>query len=238
MTNITPGSRRIMYDWLLNTLTTSLESSQKRVALWKERRRIAVELFEAENVESPDLSELDHFRQIILANDGFETATVLVRNLLNCVRSNPLGGQRLTVLETAVRLMPEARVCFGISASSSQSREVILEELYGRSAWVRIFQEKDFRFPKNFMVERVEFPEIEEYDVEELEMGLFSMVREEGFVMAAKIPEAFKMEATGKVYAKVRRELIDRGWVWKSKKIGGKVVKVVFPPKVTEFRQI
>jgi hypothetical protein len=39
------------------------------------------------------------------------------------------------------------------------------------------------------------------------------------------------MSANSKVYREVKKKLEDRNWTWKQRKIGGKVEKIVLPPR-------
>jgi hypothetical protein len=70
----------------------------------------------------------------------------------------------------------------------------------------------------------------EEVDVVEVEGLLHGEVREDGTILAANIPEILKIRKESKTYRAIRDQLKERGWVWKQRREGGKVVDVVFAP--------
>ena len=211
MTKTTPSSPNTTFDWLLNTLTNSLKSAKERVLFWRDRRSFATERREAEkpaNGGSYDRSEYDRWCEVIRINDQFEVSTELLGRLIVKVEGNPYPGERRSVLKLAVDLIPEG----------------------GKVGWRAIFQDPDFKFPRNFENERITFPAEVSVDVREIERRLLELAREDRTIAAAEVAPCLGMVANGKAFRVVKERLEERKWVWSKRREGGKLVRIVIPP--------
>lgn len=161
----------------------------------------------------------DILHERITFSDGLCTVETLVDDLVIVLEGNPFPGEQRTVLNVAVELFPEAKVML-------EPRVFIS----GKNLWVRVFEEGGVNY-----WEKVYFPvKVEEIDIPELERKLWELVREDGTIVAAEIPGALKMRATGKQYAVVRAKLKERDWVWSRRRESGKYLWIVNPPRVGE----
>jgi hypothetical protein len=114
-------------------------------------------------------------------------------------------------------------------------------ERYSFLQLVKMFSGRDYSNPdwrdsfRYFGIdahEKVWFPvRCGSLDIVAIENKLVALVREDGTVAACEVPPALEISANSKVYREVKRKLEGRDWTWKQRKIGGKVEKIVIPPR-------
>lgn len=222
----TQNSASTTYDWLKNTLNRSLELLTEASTFWTTKRGLALGLLEeAEAEEHRDENHEAYLTELVSYNDNLETATLLVRQLLSAVEKNPFPGQQMSVLTFASKAFPNVRFRWNGKGAYS----------VGRGAWCLILGE--YRFfctcGQGWIGDyRVCFPvQVEWLDIEETERKLYELCRDDGTIAAVEVPVALGVGVNTKRYRTVKKELQNRDWVWKVRKVcGSKTEKVVLPP--------
>ena len=75
--------------------------------------------------------------------------------------------------------------------------------------------------------ERVYFKVTDGMPVERAEQILLTMLGDGEFVLAEHYPRSLNVSSNSGWYKDLKKQLQAKGWVWKSKKVNGKVVKVI-----------
>jgi hypothetical protein len=189
---------------------------KERNEFWFRRRDETIALRrEYKKDRNPHNYELDYYTERIAYNDGLVVVEALVCKLIETLENNPFPGEKKRVLDIALECFPEAKVMLQPKVFSK-----------GVRLWLEIFEIGEIDH-----TDRLRFPvKDEELDVIEVEKLLQENVREDGTILAANIPEILKVAKESKTYRAIRDKLEERGWVWKQRREGGKVVKVVFAP--------
>jgi hypothetical protein len=162
--------------------------------------------------KSYDKSEYDRAVSLLYYYDEMLIAHELLLDLQVELEDNPFPGEVLRLSQIARALYPTIRVW--------RSK--------GLAAWKRIFEE--YNLPGEY---RVTFPvKVGETDIEEVELLLLQLVREDNTIPAPDVPAALNLSPNCKQYRVVKTALIERGWQWKSRRYYSTTQKVVVPPSL------
>ena len=223
MTKTTPNRPPTTLSSLVSTLRRFLESLESRNEAWLRNKQFAYgeyrNLRKAKEWHHPDA---DNLATAIAYNEAMLVVTELVTDLIHALERNPFPGEQKRVVAVAVELLPDAAVRF----DPGKRRKYLRRE----GLWRTIFEIGDVSF-----AEKIYFPECGgEWDIVEIEGRLMLLVREDNTILAAEVPPALGLSAKGKVYAAVKETLKGRGWVWRNRREGGVLVKIVTPPTASE----
>ena len=221
MTKTISNSQNSTLDSLLNTLKRFWNRLVPRNLHWFEVRAEAIaeqrKYKRAKKIDLEARRDWDISIDRVTYSDGLVTVETLVNDLIISLEENPFPGEQRTVLNVAVTLFPDAKVMLKPSVFSA-----------GEKLWLRIFREGNINH-----WEKVYFPvKVTEIDLSETERLLWRMVREDNTIAAADIPLAVNLEGNSKAYRMLKSKLQERKWVWGQRREGGKVVKVVFAPRM------
>ena len=126
---------------------------------------------------------------------------VLRVNLSEILTTLSFPGERLSYLEIATRAVTDCK---------SWELEQAIREI-GLNPYERIYFKADASRPP----------------VEELEQILLTMQGDANYVLAGEFNRKLDLDIHSASYKAVKRDLEKSGWSWRSKKINGKVVKVI-----------
>ena len=201
---------------LLSTLARYLVWLKDRNACWEANRDFAYStLREYENEKEWHREDEDLWRGRIVYNEAMCVVEVLIENLIEALERNPFPGQRKRLLPTATELFPDAEVSFEPKVA-----------VKGERLWRKVFSDGGI----SCEVDKITFPGDVVFDIAEVEVELLQLVGQEGYLRASEIAVVLNTGENSKLYKATKRELVSRGWIWKGKKIGGIVSKVVYPP--------
>ena len=206
MTKENPIEGSIISTSLSNTIRKSLKKLESTVKLYDESRpalkRVIREL-EKERYKDPHSIDArkEQLRIWSFAIFGYELLSLLADR----IDTNPFPGQRLTLQEVAFRLMPDVktRVWFPVFS------------IFELSGCERCY----------FSVDCIN------ESITEVEERLRELAGDRVEVPLHEIVTEMEWRPNGKVYRSVKKELEQRGWVWKCVKRKGSVSKVVCVPQ-------
>lgn len=191
-------------------------SLRNRNACWESNKEFAYSTLKAYETQGEWHKEDEELlRERITYNEAMCVVEVLLEGLKKALEDNPFPGQRKRLLPVATELFPDAGVSFEWKVVSK-----------GERLWRKVFSEGGI----SCEIDKIRFPEVDEININEIEMKLFELVGEEGYLRVSAVAVAMNTKVRSCVYVKVRGELQKRGWVWGVRKVKGKVEKVVFPP--------
>lgn len=223
MTNETSSSATTTLSSLLNILGRLSDWLSSRNETWQRNKEFAYVQWKVYREGKWDREDADLWHGRITYNEALEVVETLVSDLIRALEGNPFPEEQKRVAPLANELFPEARVRFDLTK----------KPLSGVRLWHKIFALDDCDVRIDLEM-RVCFPAMsDEWDVEEIERRLLQLVREDGSIVAADVPVALGVNPNGKSYRAVKKTLLQRGWVWRGRKCGGKMEKIVLPPKVT-----
>lgn len=219
MTRKTSSNRSTTLDSLLNTLARFLAWLVSRNEHWLLKRDEAIaqqrEYGRQKKWDKEARRDWDIAHERVTFSEGLRTVETLVSDLIIVLEGNPYPGEYKRVLDIAQELFPEAKVmlypkCF----------------MKGERLWIEIFEIGGVEHR-----DRLRFPVKDgEIDIGEIEQSLYELVREDGTIVAAKVPAVLNLNPNGKPYRVVKSKLQERNWVWRQRREGGKVVGIVVPP--------
>lgn len=216
MTKTTTGRQTATLSSLLSILARYLVWLKDRNACWGANRSLAYStLREYEGEKEWHKEDEDLWRGRITYNEAMCVVEVLIEGLIEALKRNPFPGQRKRLLPVATELFPDAEVTFEPKVA-----------VRGEKLWRKVFADGGI----SCEIDKIKFPDDAEVDVAEIEQKLLQLVGKEGYLRASEIAVVLKTKERSKVYSTARKELQERGWVWMSKRIGGVVSKVVYPP--------
>lgn len=201
---------------LLNTLARFLDWLKARNEHWLKRRTEAITLRrQYKKDRNPYNFELDYLTERIAYNEGLVVVEALIGRLIDTLEGNPFPGEKKRVLEIAQELFP--------GASVRLQPKVFMK---GEKLWLVIFELGgiDHR-------ERLRFPaKDEEIEVIEAEKLLYENIRKDNTILVANVTKVLNVAVNGKAYRATKDKLEGRGWRWKQRREGGKVVGIVVAP--------
>jgi hypothetical protein len=126
---------------------------------------------------------------------------ILCLNVSEVLRTVSFPGEHLTYLEVAKRVI--------IDCTEWELREAIRE--IGLNPNQRVYYKV----------------RADVVSVERAEGILIEMLADGNYVLAGEFLNALELSAKSATYTALKRELVEKGWKWKSKKVSRRVVKVV-----------
>jgi hypothetical protein len=120
------------------------------------------------------------------------------------IDTNPFPSERLTLAQIAFRLMPDVK----------------------SAVWMAIFSV----FELNPTERHYFAASAEEIDIDEVESRLRELLGEREDVPVSEARAAMPWVSTSRTYQSVKRELQERGWLWRSVRREGRVTKIICKP--------
>jgi len=221
MNKETPEGRDTSLNCLMNIIQKSRNSLHPPLLRYVEQRSDylwQLQTAKAEYHKSADFSEIDYWWSTIKYWEAVFLSMDILSDLIDRLRENPFPSKRVRFFRVCVDLMPNI----------SLGREMPTNA----NAWRWIF--RAYRLPKDYYIV---FPAaVGSYDLQEIEKELVILAGERDYVTLAEVCESMRWDVNGKTYREVKGALIDRGWVWGSRRIEGKKVKVLRLPEVEPRR--
>lgn len=206
MTRESPTEASTISTSLTSTIRKSLQKHELTVRIYDESRpalKREIRLLKREKYR--DQKSIDARTEQLQIWSFAILGHELLATLADRLETNPFPSQRLTLREIAFRLVPNVK----------------------SAVWFAIFS--IFELSAN---ERFYFPAAEEdWDAEAIEGKLWKLLGEREAVPVKEVKEVMPWGTNSKTYIAVKRELQERGWLWRSLKREGVVSKVIFPPK-------
>jgi hypothetical protein len=200
---------------LINIIQGSLIKREQDVLFFLTKHQEYLKLLEKERkIKDKDQTEIDRLSELLTFHEGRLIAYLQLLDLIVDLESNPYPGQQRRLMNTARSLYP-AFQAYG--------------RMRGKMSWDATFV--DYKLPGEY---RICFPQkVNNVDIEQVELMLLDLMREDNTILASEVPEALKLKVNGKPYREVKKTLMSRGWVWTSQRELGEKVKVVRPPTGT-----
>jgi hypothetical protein len=126
---------------------------------------------------------------------------VLCLNLSKILSQVTFPGERLSYLQIAERV---------VTGCSEWELEKAIREI-GLNPYSRVYYKAEPRVPP----------------LEQLEQTLLTMMGDANYVLAGDFNKRFSLNPHSADYMSIKKELETTGWRWKSKRVEGKVVKVI-----------
>jgi hypothetical protein len=162
-----------------------------------------------------------HYQEVIDIHDNLITARLLIMQLIELVEDNPYPGRLLSVPQFAAMGLPDAR--FRWAKKGVPYR--------GEKLWRELFSERRL-FDRDLVTLRFRFPvKVEVVSIAEIEEKLYLLCNEDRVICAKGVANALNLVPTSKAYARVKKQLQERNWIWKMRKVGGNVEKIVIAPE-------
>jgi hypothetical protein len=216
MTKTTIKDQSITLSLLLNILERLLVSLRDQNQCWLRNRDFAKEQLQEYAEDEYSREECDIWEERIVYNEALLLAEELLSELAMTLEKNPFPGQRLRVVAVASELFPDAVVAFEPKLF-----------LTGRKLWLRLFDETGLPYEA-----KVYFPlEMGDVNVIEVEERLLRIAGDKEELLVADVAAVLHWEPRSKTYRTVKKELENRGWVWRTVKRNGTVSKVICVPK-------
>ena len=126
---------------------------------------------------------------------------VLCVNLGEVIQEATFPGEKLTYLQLAERVVP--------TCTRRELKSAI--KSIGLNPGEQIY----FKANNNII------------PLERAEQILMGLISDTEYVLSSKFVEELGIPAKSAAYTLLKKSLLDRGWVWKTKKVGGKVVGII-----------
>jgi hypothetical protein len=126
---------------------------------------------------------------------------VLCLNLSEVIQQVSYPGERLSYLEIAGRI---------VEGCTEKELAMAIREI-GLNPFERVYFKADSAIPP----------------VEYLEQVLLTMMGDMDYILAGEFNKKLNIDPNSATYKEAKKKLMQAGWVWRSKKINGKTLKVV-----------